>query len=168
MLSDEEKKAIDNMKSLLLYSKEHEYFSPFQEQEIDDMNIVLNIVEKQSKEIEHQKEKRENQKQELAILNEKQKEFNKLVNTVNSYKGQFKKQQKEIEELRKYKKYYEEMEEVNKKFISADKIKAKIEPRLKELDEQMKKEWREYGNSREYQDMEDEWNFLQSLLEEKE
>ena len=52
MLSDEEKEAIDNMKSLLLYSKEHEYFSPFQEQEIDDMNIVLNIVEKQSKEIE--------------------------------------------------------------------------------------------------------------------
>lgn len=46
-----------------------------------------------------------------------------------------------------------------------DKIKAKIEPRLKELDEQMKKEWKEYGNSREYQDMEDEWNFLQSLLE---
>lgn len=52
MLSDEERQAIDNMKSLLLYSKEHEYFSPFQEQEIDDMNIVLNIIEKQSKEIE--------------------------------------------------------------------------------------------------------------------
>lgn len=51
-MTDEEKKAIDNMKSLLLYSKEHEYFSPFQEQEIDDMNIVLNLIEKQSKEIE--------------------------------------------------------------------------------------------------------------------
>ena len=56
MLSDEEWKAIDNMKSLLLYSKEHEYFSPFQEQEIDDMNIVLNIVEKQQKEIEELKD----------------------------------------------------------------------------------------------------------------
>ena len=55
MLSDEEKEAIDNMKSLLLYSKEHEYFSPFQEQEIDDMNIVLTIVEKHSKEIEELK-----------------------------------------------------------------------------------------------------------------
>ena len=55
-MSDEERKAIDNMKSLLLYSKEHEYFSPFQEQEIDDMNIVLNIVEKQSKEIEELQE----------------------------------------------------------------------------------------------------------------
>ena len=29
------------MKSLLLYSKEHEYFSPFQEQEIDDEDIEL-------------------------------------------------------------------------------------------------------------------------------
>ena len=51
----------------------------------------------------------------------------------------------------------------NKKW--EDKIKAKIEPRLKELDEQMKEEYNNYGNSREYQDMEDEWNFLQSLLE---
>ena len=36
-------------------------------------------------------------------------------------------QSKEIEELKKYEKYYEEMEEVNKKFIAVDKIKAKIE-----------------------------------------
>jgi tRNA uridine 5-carbamoylmethylation protein Kti12 len=57
MLSDEEKKALDNIKSLLLYSKEHEYFSPFQEQEIDDMNIVVNLIEKQSKEIEKLKAK---------------------------------------------------------------------------------------------------------------
>ena len=65
-----------------------------------DIIILKRIIEKQQKEIEHQKEKRENQKKELAILNEKQKEFNKLVNTVNSYKGQFKRQQKEIEELK--------------------------------------------------------------------
>lgn len=32
-----------------------------------------------------------------------------------------------IEELKKYEKYYEEMEEVNKRFIAVDKIKAKIE-----------------------------------------
>lgn len=37
------------------------------------------------------------------------------------------KQQKKIDELKKYEKYYEEMEEVNKKFISVDKIKNKIE-----------------------------------------
>lgn len=58
---------------------------------------VLNLIQTQQAEIEHQKEKRENQKKELSILNEKQKEFNKLRNTVNSYKGQFKRQQTEIE-----------------------------------------------------------------------
>ena len=43
-------------------------------------------------------------------------------------------QSKEIEELKKYEKYYEEMEEVNKKFIAVDKIKAKKE----ELQEDIK------------------------------
>lgn len=57
---------------------------------------VLTLIQTEQAEIEHQKEKRENQKKELSILNEKQKEFNKLRNTVNSYKGQFKRQQAEI------------------------------------------------------------------------
>ncbi len=52
-------------------------------------------ITKLQKEIEHQKEKRENQKAELTILNEKQKEMNKLTNTVSSYKGMFKKEQKD-------------------------------------------------------------------------
>ena len=67
------------------------------------INDLLDLVKQKDKEIEHQKEKRENQKQELAILNAKQIEFNKLKNTVNSYKGQFKRQQKEIEELKQIK-----------------------------------------------------------------
>ena len=46
-----------------------------------------------------------------------------------------------------------------------DLIKAKIEPKLKELDEQINEEWKKYGNSKELQDMEDMYNFLQSLLE---
>ena len=49
------------------------------------------------------------------------------------------KQQKEIEELKKYEKYYEEMEEVNKKFISKDKIKAKIDLIDKEYAEHIEK-----------------------------
>lgn len=65
------------------------------------IETVLNLIQTQQAEIEHQKEKRENQKKELAILNEKQKEFNKLRNTVNSYKGQFKRQQVEIEKKEK-------------------------------------------------------------------
>ena len=74
------------------------------------------------------------------------------------------KQSKEIEDINKENtRQHELIGNIHQKW--KDKIKAKIEPRLKELDEQMKKEWKEYGNSREYQDMEDEWNFLQSLLE---
>lgn len=46
-----------------------------------------------------------------------------------------------------------------------NKIKAKIEPKLKELKEQINEEWKKYGNSKELQDMEDMRNFLQSLLE---
>ena len=61
-----------------------------------DLETVLNMLKEKDKEIEHQKEKRNNQKQELAILNEKQKEMNKLINIVSSYKGMFKKQQKEM------------------------------------------------------------------------
>ena len=84
MLSDEEKKAIDNMKSLLLYSKEHEYFSPFQEQEIDDMNIVLILIEKQSKEIEELKASHitTNNK---ATNTEKAKIFDVIENSIDTY-----------------------------------------------------------------------------------
>ena len=56
---------------------------------------VLNMLKEKDKEIENQTEKRNNQKAELTILNEKQKEMNKLINTVKSYKGMFKKLQKE-------------------------------------------------------------------------
>ena len=50
------------------------------------------------KENEHKTEKIENQKNELAILNNKQKDLKKLQNTLNSYRGQFKRQKKEIKE----------------------------------------------------------------------
>lgn len=60
------------------------------------LETVLSMLKEKDKEIEHQKEKRNNQKQELAILNEKQKEMNKLINIVSSYKAMFKKQQKEM------------------------------------------------------------------------
>ncbi len=46
-----------------------------------------------------------------------------------------------------------------------DKIKAKIEPVLKQLERKMQEEYNKYGNSREYQDIVDAYNFLQSLLE---
>jgi hypothetical protein len=121
-MSDEEKKAIDYLKNCL--DNEYNFKNATRQKDKKAYNIILNLIEKQSKEIEHQKEKRENQKQELAILNANQIEFNKLVNTVNSYKGQFKRQQKEIEELRA-RNFELEFFDTNKKW--KDKIKAKIE-----------------------------------------
>lgn len=168
MLSDEEKKAIELLEDRIICgNKEGVSYR--------NLRIISRIIEKQSKEIEHQIEKRANQKKELAILNAKQVEFNKLVNTVNSYKGQFKRQEKEIEEYKKQldldneceialnskvmdlEKEIEELKEkneylpswVNRKYISKDKIKAKIEeveqwelynmkiPRLSTLDERL-------------------------------
>ena len=85
------------------------------------------ILKEKQKEIEHQKEKRENQKVELAILNEKQKEMNKLKNTVSSYYGMFKKEQKEnmikdkeIEQLK------EENEKLNKMIDGINKTNYPI------------------------------------------
>lgn len=75
------------------------------------------------------------------------------------------KQSKEIEELKRYEEGYKLLSYSLDNYTSNDKIKAKIEPKLKELDEQINEEWKKYGNSKELQDMEDMYNFLQSLLE---
>ena len=94
----------------------------------DNNKGLKDKIDEQSKEIEHQKEKRENQKKELAILNAKQIEFNKLVNTVKSYKGQFKRQQKEIEELKEENEKYKNPPFFDEdKYTENDKIKAKLE-----------------------------------------
>ena len=144
MLSDEEKEAIQMIKNqkeevdeaLIAMEIPENYIGEDVEQEYlewqKNADIILNLIEKQSKEIEHQIEKRANQRNELAILNAKQVKFNKLVNTINSYKGQFKRQQKEIEELKNGQIDFwisdKEIEErIRNKFVSKDKIKAKIE-----------------------------------------
>ena len=159
MLSDEEKKAVEILNKWLC--KTHSEFCKIgavgiPNEEFFATEIVLSLIKKQSKEIEHQKEKRANQRNELAILNAKQIEFNKLVNTVNSYKGQFKRQEKEIEELKEkddanlayYDQIYQNGIYTGQKAVE-DKIKAKIEeveqwelynmkiPRLSTLDERL-------------------------------
>lgn len=105
MLSEDEMKVIERIEDTF-YQDNGKGIKRFQkitlyEDGISDILKLLNIFEKLQKEIEHQKEKRENQKVELAILNEKQKEMNKLKNTVNSYYGMFKKQERQIKELQK-------------------------------------------------------------------
>lgn len=88
--------------------------------------------------------------------------FSKILNLIE-------KQQKEIEELKKPKYVINcktnEITKLTNDFVSKDKIKAKIEPVLKQLERKMQEEYNKYGNSREYQDIADAYNFLQSLLE---
>ena len=62
------------------------------------MQHILSDYKRVLKENEHKTEKIENQKNELAILNNKKKDLKKLQNTLNSYRGQFKRQKKEIKE----------------------------------------------------------------------
>lgn len=167
MLSDEEKKAVEKLDYIQDFIIENGQYNA----DVNDMEYfskVLNLIEKQSKEIEHQIEKRANQRNELAILNAKQVEFNKLVNTVNSYKGQFKRQEKEIEELKKPKyllnaKTGEITTINNSEFISKDKIKAKIE----EIENEDKKYKNYLKDGRENFTPEYVWArpVLQSLLE---
>ena len=105
MLSDEEQKAIEDLKDFksisILYGNTFIMFLGQLKKYQEATDTALNLLTKLQKEIEHQKEKREHQKVELAILNERQKEMNKLKNTVNSYYGMFKKQEKVIREIQK-------------------------------------------------------------------
>ena len=98
-MTDKQKEAIEEFEKLIKLRKNKAGEIKFDTCIVStaQLETVLNLIQTQQEEIEHQKEKRENQKKELSILNEKQKEFNKLRNTVNSYKGQFKRQQAEIE-----------------------------------------------------------------------
>ena len=137
MLSEEEKKAMNNLNFIVVTDIYDNEVSINKTEMINEYNhsvgIVLNLITKLQKEVEHQKEKRENQKLELAILNEKQKEFNKLRNTVNSYKGQFKRQQAEIEQLKQAGNAMDlllkqKIEELEKK----DKIIKELEEKLSE------------------------------------
>lgn len=120
-----------------------------------DLKIILEHIlsdyKRVLKENEHKTEKIENQKNELEILNNKQKDLNKLQNTLSSYKGQFRRQEKENEELgisNKYtihltdKQYNAVIEnaqnDINQKWIQ--KVKDKVEELQKEynkLDKQV-------------------------------
>lgn len=92
-----EEKTIERCKELI--KTEHANWIGISNQEA--IRELLNKLKEKDKEIEHQIEKRNNQKAELAILNEKQKEMNKLINTVKSYKGQMEKEIKRIKSLEK-------------------------------------------------------------------
>ena len=130
--------------------------------EIKAMQTVLNMLKEKDREIEHQIEKRNNQKAELAILNEKQKEMNKLINDVKSYKGQFKRQEKQIRELKKENeekdKYIKHSEEITTEMNEdINKLLIEIKEKDKQIDELVK-----YIDSNNYVDNEEcqfQWDF---------
>lgn len=124
-MSDEEKKAIESFKEENNNDlSRFDDFNSYTQFKVKRDKLIIDLVEKQQKEIEELKEDNKHQWEERCKL---------TFELENS--------------------------------TSNDKIKAKIEPKLKELDEQINEEWKKYGNSKELQDMEDMYNFLQSLLE---
>ena len=130
---------IDSIKTDKEYKEENGWHGYYNKEIVELARILENILSDYQialKENEHKTEKIENQKAELAILNEKQKDFNKLQNTLSSYKGQFRRQEKEIEELKgliahknEYTKKLEEdlFENSNNYVIPVQKVKDKIE-----------------------------------------
>lgn len=113
---------------------------------------VLNLMEKLQKENEHKAEKIENQKNELAILNEKQKDFNKLKNTTKSWEGQYRRTLKENKNLKATNKdlqksvdmIYADYQDIgNKAFEYSDKIE-KLQK--ENIDLKAKLEYKQYGD----------------------
>lgn len=162
MLSEEEKKAIEQLKKDMHLSQGAEGFWFEIYCDARDIDTVINLTTKLQKEVEHQKEKRENQKTELAILNEKQKDMNKLINDVKSYKGQFKRQEKQIRELQKENKekdkYIKHSEEITTEMNEdINKLLIEIKEKDKQIDELVK-----YIDSNNYVDNEEcqfQWDF---------
>ena len=126
MLSDEEREAIEWLKRLVKLNKRDNLDDTFAE-------ILLNLIEKQSKEIEELKEKNK-------YIEDRAKIGKNIQTFIN--------------------KNYVEQE-----YISKDKIKAKIKPVLIQLERKMQEEYKKNGISREYQNIVDAYNFLQSFLE---
>ena len=135
-MSNEEKKAIVYLKSYcindVLYDNKH----------YEQIKIVLNLIEKQSKEIEELKKDKlelinKNHVVHLKDVEKELREMRKAIDTKNA----------EIECLNVIHESYKEMVEENN-FISKDKIKAKIEELEKEIIEDKKKNddfWSDYS-----------------------
>ena len=113
---------------------------------------VLNLIEKLQKENEHKAEKIENQKNELAILNEKQKDFNKLKNTAKSWEGQYRRTLKENKNLKATNKdlqksvdmIYADYQDIgNKAFEYSDKIEQ-LQTEVNSLKARL--EYKQYGD----------------------
>lgn len=120
--------------------------------DIELINGLVMLTEKLQKENERKTEKIENRKNELAILNEKQKDFNKLKNTAKSWEGQYRRTLKENKNLKATNKdlqksvdmIYADYQDIgNKAFEYSDKIE---QLQKENIDLKAKLEYKEYGD----------------------
>lgn len=121
MLSDEEKKAIES----LIEIREFANLSSYKDIKINQLNsidIVLNLIEKQTKELEkkefHLKATEQQREYDIRMIDDLKGQLNNKIDLI-------KEQQKEIEELKEKNEYLPSW--VNKKYVSKDKIKAILE-----------------------------------------
>ena len=101
-MSEDEKNAVEILMSWKNYNVKHKNILLQADEIISVQETILNLIDRLLKEDKRKTEKIENQKAELAILNDKQKDYNKLQNTIKSWKGQYKRLQKENNKLREY------------------------------------------------------------------
>lgn len=182
-----EEEAITRLKYLLFIyreddSNEFKLTGILFRNDLEAIETVLNMLIEKDAKIEHLEEKRNNQKTELAILNEKQKDMNKLINDVKSYKGQFKRQEKQIRELQKeneekdkYIKHSEEIttemnEDINKLLIEIKEKDKQIDLMLDKID--MTKPspctmTNEYSIGRVYMSKEEKKQYFEKLAKEE-
>lgn len=148
MLSDEEKKAYDNLIMLKYFTVKKE-----DKQAID---TILNLIEKQSKEIEKKYKQLQEKENIIRKLNlESQQYFETTIRQAEQF-------DKEIEELK------ENYDKLTKHFIenhiSKAKIQSKIEEWQKEKEFYNKDEDREWGQYNNWDWIDTIINEMQSLL----
>ena len=117
-MSDEEKKALERIDYIQDFIIENGQYNA----DVNDMEYfsrIVNLIEKQSKEIEELKKYKEGYKL-LSLVEEQQHKIEKLINANDNLKKT---------------KRIKNMEYVNQNYVSKDKIKAKIE----EVDIQLQK-----------------------------
>ena len=146
MLSDEENKMLEIFKKEVEKEQnEYEQVNEYTKFYYNNHKFILNLIEKQSKEIEELKKYKEGYKL-LSLVEEQQHKIEKLINANDNLKKT---------------KRIKNMEYVNQNYVSKDKIKAKIE----ELENQ-KRQWIEDRDNK-HKDSEIIYaiEVLQSLLE---
>ena len=112
MLSDEEKKMLEIFKKEVEKEQnEYEQVNEYTKFYYNNHKFILNLIEKQSKEIEELKKYKEGYKL-LSLVEEQQHKIEKLINANDNLKKT---------------KRIKNMEYVNQNYVSKDKIKAKIE-----------------------------------------